>query len=71
VGELAIPTAHNKNEKGGTHDCQENSVGMRPRKFEKQPDLPSKEKPFINGRKHHRKTKAKRNPEKPETRVIK
>jgi hypothetical protein len=64
VGGLAIPTTHTRIGNDVIQDREQSSVEMGRRKFKGQPDLPLNEKPFINNGKHHRKTKAKINPEK-------
>jgi hypothetical protein len=71
VGALAIPTTHNKNEKGGAEDGQRGSGQITRLKLKGQPCLPFNEKTSVNDGKHHRKTKLKNNSEKPETRVRK
>jgi hypothetical protein len=63
---LAIPTAHTRNERGGTQDHQESSVEKGLRKLKGQADLPEDEKASRNDGKHQGKSKSKINPEKPQ-----
>jgi hypothetical protein len=65
VGALAIPTAHNRNEKGGTQCRKKSSAEMRRRKFKGQPDFFLDAKTSTNDGKHHRITKTKINPKNP------
>jgi hypothetical protein len=62
---VTIPTAHKRNEKGGTQNRQQSPGEMQWRKFKGQPELPLDEKTSMNDGKHHRNTKAIMNLEKP------